>query len=91
MDLLDEYTLAIDIGGDACEVVSTAPGQVQCLTSAQTGGNTLAVDIDGNQGTSTDFSYDAAATPSISNVTPAVGSIMVETSVQIDGAGFGTN
>ena len=84
-------TQTIDIGGSACTVLTTSVTAVTCLTSAQTGDNTLTITVGSEFQTSTDFSYDASSTPTVSALSATFGSTFTVTQLTITGSGFGTS
>eukprot|EP00361_Fabrea_salina_P003869 CAMPEP_0202427040 /NCGR_PEP_ID=MMETSP1345-20130828/1320_1 /ASSEMBLY_ACC=CAM_ASM_000843 /TAXON_ID=342563 /ORGANISM="Fabrea Fabrea salina" /LENGTH=3382 /DNA_ID=CAMNT_0049037631 /DNA_START=76 /DNA_END=10221 /DNA_ORIENTATION=+ len=84
-------SVSVTIGGAVCELLSVSLSELQCLTSPKSGNNELTLTINSKQATSSDFAYDASATPQITSVSPEEASTFAKTEVTIAGSGFGTD
>ncbi|XP_064635838.1 fibrocystin-L-like [Lineus longissimus] len=97
----DGNDTSITICGEPCPIVLTAPNSptaVQCTVPAalDTGSGTKLCDMIVSSGESTlthgtQYTYQAALTPSISSVSPARGGTGGGTTITINGSGFGTS
>lgn len=89
----------VTIGDNSCEVISSTPDTITCLTPEETGTSST-YDITVSVGCIEDpnthvsdtlpnaFSYDASITPSVTSISPLEGAIHGGVEVVISGSGF---
>merc|ERR1719239_970897 len=78
----------VDVGGESCDVTACTSSSVSCTTPAGADGSSdFVVTSNGVQFPAVSFSYSAAATPSVSSVSPTEGS--GAQTLTISGSNFG--
>nr|XP_014351910.1 PREDICTED: fibrocystin-L [Latimeria chalumnae] len=80
---------AVKIGNSPCQVISVAPGEVQCITPANPiGSATVMIVVQSITYQLLTFTYTQASTPNVTSVTPTSG--QPGTLINISGSNFGS-
>ncbi|XP_061168814.1 fibrocystin-L-like [Saccostrea echinata] len=89
--------VSVTIGGYTCDITNMTYTEISCRTRAGQGEKNLEVRVRSSQGQwfpavcedECKFTYDAAFTPSLTSISPNVVNGTKETTVTIEGSGFG--
>ncbi|XP_048575327.1 fibrocystin-L-like isoform X2 [Nematostella vectensis] len=86
-------TVSVSIGGSACTVIEVSITSLRCRTSARAAGVvTVSATVSGvTASKDSAFTYDAALTPTVTDITPISGKVTGGTNLTITGTDFGTD